>query len=126
MKKCPNCNTENDPDRILCSKCERPIVNVESPARAVTVQETSVDALESVREIASGIRARVMSFIKDRGDHGATDQEIQDALGLGAQTQTPSRRNLAKRGEVVDSGEKRLTRSGRKAIVWIDSALVEF
>ena len=50
---------------------------------------------------------------------GATDEAMQDILGMNPSTQRPRRVDLVSRGLVKDSGRTRLTRSGRKATVWV-------
>lgn len=58
----------------------------------------------------------VLTFLRQRhawDGGGATDEEIQDFLSMNPSTQRPHR------GLVVDSGRTRLTRSGRKATVWV-------
>lgn len=65
-------------------------------------------------------RRRVFDEIKASGD-GMTDEEVQDALGMGANTQRPRRVELVQQGLVVDSGSKRRTRSGNDAVVWVSA-----
>jgi hypothetical protein len=69
--------------------------------------------------IAGALCQRVLGYIRERGAVGATDAETQEALGMLTQTETPRRRALAQSGAVVDSGQRRLTPSRRKAIVWV-------
>lgn len=80
---------------------------------------TSAEAARAVAPCAATLRARVLSYIEDQGERGATDQEIQNALGLESNTQGPRRWELAKMGLVVASGRKRPTRSGCNAMVWV-------
>ena len=61
----------------------------------------------------------VLEEIRAWKDYGATDQELQDALNMDPSTERPRRVDLVKRGLVKDSGSTRLTRSGRKATVWV-------
>ena len=58
-------------------------------------------------------------MLRERGEHGATDQEIQDALQLASNTEIPRRWELVNAGAVVASKRKRLTRSNCPAIVWV-------
>lgn len=69
----------------------------------------------------SGIaRRRVLDHIHRCGEHGAIDEEIQVALRMGHNTQTPRRRELVLGGWIVDSGRTRLTDStGSPSIVWV-------
>lgn len=49
---------------------------------------------------------------------GMTDEEIQQSAKMNPSTQRPRRVELVKSGLIYDSGETRLTSSGRKAVVW--------
>lgn len=80
---------------------------------------TSVAAAERIEPDAATLRAAVLAFIRGRGDHGATDEEVQDGLVMNPSTERPRRRELQQAGMVRDSGRTRLTRSNRKAVVWM-------
>lgn len=82
------------------------------------------DAAETQREAAIFIyprtgngRRRVLDCIADSID-GATDEEVQDWLGMNPSTQRPRRVELVEGGWVCDSGLTRKTRSGTSAVVW--------
>ncbi len=63
----------------------------------------------------------VYEFIVRQGSHGATDNEIQIATGLPANSQ-PTRRNQLVRMRLVRATvRRRATVSGRQAIVWVAS-----
>ncbi len=47
-----------------------------------------------------------------------TDEEIADALDMNPNTQRPRRKELEEMGWIRDSGQRRKTRSGTRAIVW--------
>ena len=64
------------------------------------------------------LRRLVYEFILERGEHGATDQEVQRALDLPSQTECPRRWELVKGGLVENSGQRRRTMSQRSAVVW--------
>ena len=81
------------------------------------LQPTSRAAREGIE--AETLRGSVWVTIHNEGEHGATDEEIADALGLAGNTARPRRRELAQRNVVADSGARRPTRSGRQAIVWV-------
>ena len=87
----------------------------------VAGDDTSFAAALSMLEHSDSLRARVYRFIKRRGDYGSTDDEIEAVSGQRHQTISARRRELShpKIGIVVDSGERRATRSGRMAKVWI-------
>lgn len=61
----------------------------------------------------------VLAFLQEQGEHGATDQEIEDATGLPGNSERPARLSLVRAGKVADSGRYRSTRAGLPAIVWV-------
>lgn len=81
--------------------------------------KTSKAAAESMKPKAASLRSQVLSFIEDKRVWGATDDEIEVALGLRHQTASARRRELVLEGLVCDSGTQRKTRSGRSATVWV-------
>lgn len=87
-------------------------------------RETSLDALSSVAESVDKLRAIVLGVVRERGATGATCDEIEVALGMRHQTASARVNELMEDGRVVDSGERRKTRSGRKATVWIVTGAV--
>lgn len=76
-------------------------------------------AADSVEPSAEKWLGRVLKCIRESGRRGVTDEEQQDLLDLNPNTQRPRRVDLVRGRFVVDSGEKRLTRSGRHAVVWV-------
>ena len=81
--------------------------------------DTSVAAADSMAAETSRRRGLVLEAIRQRGAHGATDDELEVELHLRHQTASARRRELVLLGKVRDSGWRRATRSGRKASVWI-------
>jgi hypothetical protein len=80
---------------------------------------TSAAASRQIRPISGSKRMAVLRFITERADHGATDEEIQQALGMKVQTETPRRGELVKLKYVLNSGRTRPTTSGGSAFVWV-------
>ena len=86
---------------------------------------TSIAAAREIENDADTIRGRVYRYIRDRGNYGATDEEIQLGLGLNPSTQRPRRVELCDRGLVKQRGSAELgnntrkTRSGRQAAIWV-------
>lgn len=78
--------------------------------------ETSKDAADKAKPSAATLRGRVREFLRTHGP--ATDEQIQDALGMNPSTQRPRRIELVTAGFVRDSGSVRKTKSGRAATVW--------
>lgn len=83
------------------------------------MRETSIAAIDSLEDEIPNIERQVFEYIKSRGRKGSTCDEAEIALNLRHQTSSARFTALSKRGEIVDSGERRPTRSGRRAIVWI-------
>lgn len=79
-------------------------------------RETSLMAAIEMLSEASTLQAKVYRVIRD--NDGGTDDEIEMLLGLRHQTASARRRELVLLGAVEDSGERRVTSSGRMAIVW--------
>lgn len=80
---------------------------------------TSRAAAKQARLAAPRRRERLLGYLRRRGNAGATDAEMQEALGISGDSQRPTRVDLVKRGVVMDSGRTRQTPSGRAATVWI-------
>jgi len=80
----------------------------------VIQRETSRDAYQSVD--VTHLRGKVLSMIERLG--GLTCDEAQSLLGMTHQSCSPCFTWLSKDGQIYDSGQRRVTRSGRKAIVW--------
>lgn len=85
----------------------------------VAGSDTSRAAAESMEPHAGTLEAKVLIAIRAAGDEGHTDDELEQVLGLSHQTTSARRRALVIRCLVKDSGERRPTRSGRGATVWI-------
>lgn len=79
------------------------------------MQETSLEAYEHVRHDESWT-ARVFELLKIRG--GLTADEIVAICGVTHNTTSPRLTLLQRRGLIRDSGERRVTRAGYRAIVW--------
>ena len=81
------------------------------------VRDTSIDAFQSQdEETRARRRNRICRFIVERG--GATCWEVEQAFGALHQTISAAISNLSADGILIDTGERRPTGSGRKAIVW--------
>lgn len=80
---------------------------------------TRLEAAKQIAPLAAGMRARVLQFIRQRGEHGATDHEISRELRLAGDTVRPRRHELVQDGLVTDSGNVRPSPSGRPMHVWI-------
>lgn len=91
---------------------------VMAPAQAS--RPTSVAAAESVDAVRERQAQQILAFLRKRKETGATIEEIARGTGLSVQTVCGRRWELEnKLGLVVDSGRRRLNRTGRSAIVWV-------
>ena len=81
-------------------------------------QPTSIAAAKKVKPTVSVKEYRVLCFIRSCGKKGATDEEIQIALGMPGNTERPRRIKLLELRTIYQSAERRPTRSGNRAIVW--------
>ena len=83
--------------------------------------DTSRAAAERITPVAITQAVQVFQFIAQCGVEGATDHEIQAALGLTGDSERPRRWSLERAGMIRDSGQRRKSPKGRDAIVWIAS-----
>jgi predicted HTH transcriptional regulator len=88
-----------------------------TPRARHNAPETSHEAAESVAPVASRLAKRVYEHIKDRG--GLTCFEVEEITELSHQTASARITELRQKGLIKDSGQRRLTGSGRKAVVWV-------
>jgi predicted transcriptional regulator len=82
----------------------------------MSVQETSREAYDAIQPHAGTLRGKILTSIRHEG--GLTLDEVCWRDGLLHQSASARIRELAQMGEIVDSGKRRKTRSGRNAIVW--------
>lgn len=76
--------------------------------------DTSRAAAKAVMPRTGTQRRRVLDYIIGCGEHGATDLELQNALGLSGNSERPRRVELVDAELIVDAGRRR-----RGHIVWI-------
>lgn len=104
------------PSNGLGLQREMPAIDRNTVILALDCRETSARAAEKALPRSGTKRAKVYEFL--RSNYGATDEEIEIALGMSGNTVRPTRISLMKDGWVVDSGLYRKTRGGNDAIVW--------
>ena len=100
---------------------ERPLVGAARAQVGTFHPPTAQQAASRVLPRSGSDRRRVYDFIVERGEQGATDDELEVALDLPHQTASARRNGLRDDGWLADSGRKRPTRSGADAIVWVSS-----
>jgi predicted ArsR family transcriptional regulator len=82
--------------------------------------ETSREAAESLSERAlNRQQGTILAFLRDRGTEGATADEIEAHLPLIGDAIRPRLLELLAYGRVRRTTEKRPTRKGRAAFVWV-------
>ena len=96
-----------------------PLLTVRKPALAQEHSETSKDAARRIEPVRGTLREVVYSFLKDAGADGLTDEEGIAATKMPASTYRPRRVDLVEAGLVRDSGIRRATKSGRKAVALV-------
>lgn len=84
----------------------------------MTTRDNSIDALDTMRAAAPTLLDKLYTLIESSGAHGLSCDEVEAITELSHQTASPRINELAKAGRIV-STEKRLTRSGRKANIWV-------
>lgn len=83
---------------------------------------TSEAAARAIEPRAETLRRLVLDALREAGERGMTDQEIQRRLDMDPSTERPRRGELVRDGLVRDSGQQRKTLSGRMATVWVAEA----
>jgi len=84
----------------------------------VVGSETSKRAAESVEAGLNQMQEQVLAAIRSDAS-GRTCDEVERVLALRHQTASARIRELACKSKIVDSGRRRVTRSGRAAVVWV-------
>lgn len=80
---------------------------------------TSEEAALRAMPRSSTRRFMVLEAIVAAGEAGRTDDELIVELGLPHQSVGPRRLELVEGGWIEDSGQRRRTRTGADAIVWV-------
>lgn len=80
-------------------------------------QQTSLDALKSTDTCKQ--RAEVLAWFKQNPLNGLTCDDIEYWAQLGHGSASARVHELMQLGEIVDSGNRRKTRHGKSAIVWL-------
>jgi predicted transcriptional regulator len=95
-------------------RADRPLPLFDPPANR---SATSQAAAAAIAPHVSTVRARVLNFLRERGDTGATNEEIARVLALKESTASSARNHLVEAGLAQISNRTRPTRSGRQAEV---------
>ena len=79
--------------------------------------QTSIAAAESIEPSMGRLQQIVLAYVVERGQLGATREEIETGLELGGNTVRPRVKELERKGLVRVCNDTRATRSGRAANV---------
>jgi transcription initiation factor IIE alpha subunit len=82
--------------------------------------DTSIEAAELIKEGADTIRRKVFDVIVNKGNVGATADEVAELLSLSSFTVRPRVTELFKQGK-IERRDKRKNNSGRLAYVYVVS-----
>lgn len=85
--------------------------------------EFSAAAHESVRPTKQRDQARIWSYVESTGESGTTCDAIESALGMSHQTASARVSELKRDGRLELNGERRPTRTGRTAGVYVAVAI---
>jgi len=81
--------------------------------------DTSRQAAEKAAPTVPGRKETLLDIIRVRGALGATNDELVVATGWPVQSVTPLTNALARNGLITDSGQRRPTKTGSSARVWV-------
>lgn len=80
--------------------------------------DTSKAAAVQIKSRIGPLHQKIIAYLSLCGSAGATDEQMQRCIPMGANTQRPRRIELMHMGKVEDSGRRELTGSRRAAVVW--------
>lgn len=81
--------------------------------------ETSHGAARAAYPKSGSQRALVLEKIREAGELGATDWELEVATGWKHQSVSATRNSLMRDGWIRDSGKRRRTDTGNLAVAWV-------
>ena len=85
----------------------------------MSTQAVSRIAYEAVIGATEFLRRRVEDAVRAAGPAGLTCDDLEAHLAMRHQTCSPRVNELVAQGRLLDSGQRRRTRTGRTAVVWI-------
>jgi hypothetical protein len=97
------------------------VTQLEMPLLYARGSDTSAAAAISVERDGPRLRELVLFTIRAAGSRGLTCDEIELHLDMRHQTVSARVYELREGGWIADSGERRPTRSNRRATVWVAS-----
>lgn len=85
---------------------------------------TAQQAGEAALYRSGTLRREMYDALSVRGLHGFTDDELEQHFQKSHQTISSARNTLSSDGHIADSGERRPTRTGNEATVWVLTKLL--
>lgn len=85
----------------------------------MTYRAESRIAYEAITSSIGELAERVLEYVRSAGRHGCTCDEAIHGLGLTHQTASPRFTELETKGWIARTGERRLTRSGNPAAIYV-------
>ncbi len=81
--------------------------------------DTSAAAAREMACVTGAIIRTVYLAISERGSLGLTSDELAERVQMERSTVQPRTSELKALGLIIDSGQRRLNRNGKRAIVWV-------
>lgn len=92
---------------------------------AVRSISTSCEAARRMKSKALHLKQRILKFLIERGEAGATDEDIQLVLSITGSCERPRWVSLVNLGLKHSSRHTRSTQSGARATVWAASSAAQ-
>ena len=91
-----------------------------NPTARTGSPETAFEAATHIADAAKSRERQARVLIRNRGQFGATADEVAQVLGwVPHYAARPRLSGMKARGEIVDSGNRRAGLSGRRQVAWI-------
>lgn len=81
--------------------------------------DTSKAAADAIAPHLNRLQGVALAAIRAAGDRGLTKEELAETTGLPEKSIGPRAPELARKGLVKDSGQRRLNDTGKPAKVWV-------
>jgi hypothetical protein len=83
--------------------------------------ETSIEAADAMAPATGPLQKLVLAAIKAAGSSGLTTDELAQHVRIDRGSVQPRTSELRRKHLIVDSGQRRRNRNGKRAIVWAAS-----
>jgi hypothetical protein len=104
-------------DRSTLKQPDTPLFS--SAANRTDSSQAGAKAMYPTRELQY---RRVLELLRSKGEHGATNEEVQGELpGMKPSSETRAMNDLVRLGLAKDSGLRRKSSAGVNVIIWIST-----